>query len=410
MGYPENLRANSGPEDVTLFAALLRYSKWAPQNITAFTDDIRQKLIYPQNSFPSGSEINFQFEKESTLIESIDCLVTPEALTLPVGATFIRYVDYLAMGIVESYTWRYAGNTLQTYYPVSDWSKIQFLTDEHKENEQKLALGNLSAAARNTYATNPTPIRIKIPTPWGCCRNKAPVIAGLANKLNLNIKFRTAPYFIETDGVKPQQINFNNVHLDFQAIHFTGKVRQELVSLTMTKQGLSYLFDDIAIANLPIAADSFGPGKKVTLDLTQFDGPIRKFNFIIRSDLQLDPSNPLVAPYEIDTTFLDGLNYRIISNNMDIQDPYNANQDSIWQINKFYNGKYQVLQVEALFEEFPEAGNMASGSLDFSNYTAPKLILDNANLPIHPALTVTVEAHRHNWLVHQRGNIQKVWR
>lgn len=410
MGYPENLRANSGPEDVALFAALLRYSKWAPQNITAFTDDIRQKLINTKQLFPSGSELNFQFEKESTLLENIDLLVTPQALALPLGATFIRYVDYLAMAVVESFTWKYGGNSLQTYYPESDWSKIQFLTDEHKENEQKLALGNLSAATRNTYALAPTPIRIKVPTPWACCRNKAPVIAGLANKLTLIVKFKTAPYFIETDGAKPQTINFDNVHLDYQAIHFTGKVRQEIVSLTMTPQGLSYLFDDIAIGNFPVPANSFGPGKKVTLDLTEFDGPIRKFNIIIRTNAQLDPANPLIAPYEIDTTYLNGLNYRIISNNMDIQDPYDANQDSIWQINKFYNSKYQVLQVEALFEEFPEAQNMASGSLDFANYTAPKLILENPSLLLNPELTVTVEAHRHNWLVHQRGNIQKVWR
>lgn len=410
MGYPENLRANSGPEDVALFAALLRYSKWAPQNITAFTDDIRQKLIYTKDIFPSGAEIVFQFEKESTLLENIDLLVTPQALALPLGATFIRYVDYLTLACIESFTWKYGGNTLQTYYPVSEWSKIQFLTDEHKENEQKLALGNLSAAARNTYALAPTPMRIKIPTPWACCRNKAPVIAGLANKLTLNVKFKTAPYFIETDGAKPQTINFSDIHLDYQAIHFTGKVRQELVSLTMTPQGLSYLFDDIALADLNIPANSFGPSKKVTLDLTQFDGPIRKFNIILRTETQLDPANPLVAPYEIDTTFLNGLNYRIVSNNMDIQDPYNANQDSIWQINKFYNGKYQVLQVQCLFEEFPEGGNIASGSLDFSNYTSPKLILENALLPVHVPLIATVEAHRHNWLVHQRGNIQKVWR
>ena len=410
MGYPENLRANSGPEDVALFAALLRYSKWAPQNITAFTDDIRQKLIYTKDIFPSGSELVFQFEKESTLLESVDLLVTPQALTLPLGATFIRYSDYLTLACIESITWKYGGNTLQTYYPLSEWSKIQFLTDEHKENEQKLALGNLSPAARNTFAANPTPIRIKIKTLWECCRNKAPVIAGLANKLTLNIKFKTAPYFIETDGIKPQTINFSDVHLDYQAIHFTGKVRQELVSLTMTPQGLSYLFDDIALADLPVPANSFGPSKKVTLDLSQFDGPIRKFNIIIRTESQLDPANPLVAPYEIDTNYLNGLNYRIVSNNMDIQDPYSANQDSIWQINKFYNGKYQVLQVQALFEEFPEAGNIASGSLDFSNYTSPKLILENALLPVHPNLIVTVEAHRHNWYVHQRGNVQKVWR
>ena len=142
------------------------------------------------------------------------------------------------------------------------------------------------------------------------------------------------------------------------------------------------------------------------------DGPIHELNILIRTEDQLDPTNADVAPYEIDTTYLDGLEYRIVSNNMDIQDPESQNLDQLRKIQKFYQClRRDTDQVILIWSEFPEMDNTASGSVSFGNFTQPRLFLRNPKLAgAHPALRITVNYRRFNWDVLQRGTLQKVWR
>ncbi len=411
MPSPEAIRAQTTPEDGALFVSSYTNSKYVVQPHLAFTDDVRQKIVYQIQNTVSGSEVIINFEKESTLLEDVDVYLTPEALPIPQGATYARYCDWLGFAIYERIEWKYGGNTIQTYYPDPQWSEIQYYTNEHKTNAEKMYLGNLSAAARNTYALNPTPIRLKIPTPWDCCRFKAPCIAGLANKLQINIRLNPCRYFIQSDGAKPQSINFTNIHCDHQNIHFTGSDRSELVGVTMTPQGISILYDDQQISNVAIPANTFNANTSFVYELRDFDGPIYLITSILRTKAQLDPTNNDVDPYAIDTTYINNLQYEIVSNSMFIQDPEDENITGIYKIDKFWDCVFTVLQATYLFSEYPKEKNVASGSISFGNFTNPKLTLRNPTLlGNHPELVLTNIAHRWNWIVQQRGNYQKVWR
>lgn len=412
MPNAEVIRAQTTPEDGALFSVGLRDSKWKPEPHTAFTEDLRQKGEVEITDPRLGTQIIVPFEKTCTLLEDVEFEFLPPVLTGAGGATFIRYVDYLAYAVIAGIKWSYTSNTLQNYHMDMEWSDLQFMTDEQRANEEQLVAGNLSAAARNTYATAPYKLRVRIPTPWKDKRCHSPIISALASKLTLTIDLNPAAYIVQTDGTKPATLTLTDCKVVYQQIHTTGHTRQEFTALTNGKNGIPYLVDDKNRVEFDIPANYFtNTGNSFVFQLSELDGPIYKINAIVRTQAQLDPVSANTAPYEIDTTYLEGLNYRIVSNGMDIQDPENQDLDGVRRIQKFYRCKFDTQQVTCLWSEFPEISNFTSGSVSFGNFNNPRLFLSNPSLNgNHPALRVTLLYPRYNWLVHQRGVIQKVWR
>jgi len=414
MPNAETIRAQTTPEDGALFAAGLDNSKWRPEAHVAFTEDARQKgILELQNDTPFGKTIIVQFDKMSTFLEDIELEFTPPALTVPVNGTYIRYCDWLAFAIIENIQWNYTANNLQNYSMDMEWSDVQYMTLEKRANEEKLAGGGLSAAARNTYAAAPTTLRVSIPTPWKDRRNAALGISALASRPTLTIKLRESSYLIQTDGTKPTGLSIPSSRLVFQQIHTTGHTRQEYTSVTNQPNGIPYLYDDRASLDFTIPANTLSAlaNGKFVADITGIDGAVRKLRLIVRTSDQLNSQSASPGRYEIDTTYIEGMTAVIKANGMDLMDEQTQDTDGVRQTQKFHRCRYDTLQVEALWEEFPEAKNVTSGNLSFGNFTAPKLTISNPSLAgNHPELTVTVLYDRHNWLVHQRGNLNKVWR
>jgi len=412
MPNQEVIRAQTTPEDGALFATGLKNSKWIPQNPVAFTEDLRQKGVTELGTVRTGQQVIIPFEKTCTILEDVEIEIDLPALTVPVDGTYIRYVDFVLFALLQSMKWSYVANNLATYNNVFTFCDVKKLCDEKRFNEYQLVGGNMSAAARNTFAANPYRLRMRIPAPWNDKRYQAPIISALASKLTLSIDLAQASQIIQTDGTKPASINLD-ANIIFQQIHFTGATRQELTAITNTANGLSYLIDDVYTIDFDVPANYFkSTGNEFVCALTDIDGPIHEMNLLIRTQTQLDPTNANVAPYEIDPTYLDGLEYRIVSNNMDIQDPESQNLDQLRKVQKFYKClRRDTDQVILLWSEFPEMDNYASGSVSFGNFTNPRLLLKNPKLAgAHPALTVTVNYRRFNWDVLQRGTLQKVWR
>lgn len=411
MPHAEIIRAQTTPEDGALFEVGLRHSKWVPQQHICFTDDVRQKLVTEISSKNTGQQIIHAFEKESTLLEDIDLVLTPPALTVPVDGTFIRYVDWLGIALVDLFEWRYGSNTIATYRPEVIYSDIQYMKNERKFNQTHLLLGDMSAAQRNTYAVAPEPVRVKIPSPWRGLRCHSPLISALANKLILQVNLADARRIVQSDGTRPLSLTFNNIHLDHQNVHTTGALRGEYTGLTLNPRGLSYMVDDVETFDYAIPANTLNAANDFTIELRDLDGPIHLISVLLRTVSQLDPTNAAVDPYAIDTTYLEGLSYNIKSNGMDIQDPEIMDNDGVYKIDKFWESEFSTRQLTMNWAEYPCEKNTASGSVSFGNFTNPRLILRNAKLAgVHPELVVTVIARRFNWNVHQRGNFQKVWR
>jgi len=413
MPNQEVIRAQTTPEDGALFARGLKNSLFTPQNHVAFTESLREIGRTEFGSVTTGKQIVCPFEKTCTLLEDVEIECDLPALTPAGGATYTRYVDFVMLALLKSMKWSYVANTLTTYDNVHTFCDIKKLCDEKRFNEYQLVGGNMSAAARNTFATNPYRLRMRVPAPWNDKRYQAPCISALASKFTLTIDLAQASEIIQTDGTKPAVLTINNFSVVFQQIHYTGATRQELTALTNTANGLSYLIDDNNVVEFDVPANYFkNTGNEFVCPLTDIDGPIHEINILIRTTAQLDPTNADVAPYEIDPVYLDGLEYKINSNNMNIQDPESQNLDQLRKIQKFYKClRRDTDQVILLWSELPEILNCASGSVSFGNFTNPKLLLKNPKLNgSHPALRITVNYRRFNWDVLQRGTYQKVWR
>jgi hypothetical protein len=339
--------------------------------------------------------------------------VTPPALTGAGGATYIRYTDDLGDAMIDEIVWTYGANTVQSYKMDTMFLDRQLLMDESRANQNRLVAANLSAAARNTYAAAPYKLRIRIPTPWNDLRSHCPVISALANKLTLQIKFAPGVAIVQTDGTKPAAaLTYADARVVFQQIHFTGAIRAEVTGLTEQVQGLNYLYDDVIQYDYDIPANSLrANGTAFTIALPDFDGPIHIMQGLIRTNTQLDATNANVAPYEIDTTYLNGLSYQIISNNMNMLDLEEQNYDGVRKTEKYWQCRYDIQQTVFLWSEFPKMKNCDSGHLSFGNFQNPRLQLFNPSLGgVHPALTLTLVAKRQNWENQQRGTYQKVWR
>ena len=413
MPNQEVIRAQTTAEDGALFATGLVNSKWIPENHVAFTEDLRQKGITEvASSVRTGQSITLQFEKTSTLLEDVEIEVLLPPLVGSVGSTYIRYVDFVVLALLKTIKWSYVANTLSQYTMEHHFCDIKKLCDEKRFNEYQLVGGNLSAAARNTFATAPYALRVRIPAPWNDKPSQAPAISALASKLTLTLELAQASEIVQTDGIKPASLTLDEFVCVFQQVHFTGAVRQELTALTNTPNGLSYLVDDITTINFDVPANFFkSTGNEFTCPLLDIDGPIHQMNILVRTQAQLDPTNPDTAPYEIDPVYLDGLEYQIKGNNMDIQDPESQNLAQLRKIQKFFRCRRDTDQVVITWAEYPERLNCASGSISFGNFTNPRLLLKNPLLNgIHPALVISVTYRRHNFDVQQRGTRQRVWR
>lgn len=412
MPHPEAIRAQTTPEDGALFSVGLKNSKWVPEPHIAFTEDLRQINRTDLGEVRLGTQLIIPIEKTCTLIEDVHFRFTPPALTPAGGATYTRFVDFLALALITRIRWSYGSNTLQEYSMLHQFQEYEEFSDEKRANYEYLTGGGLTAAARNTYAVDPYELTVKIPTPWIDKRCHSPCISALANKLTLTIDFAFPAAVVQTDGTKPASLSLAGCALDYQQIHFTGSTRQELTAITNGKNGISYLYDDVGNMSFQVAQNYFrNTGNEFVQELRDIDGPISKMMITIRTQDSLDPTSTDPAPYEIDSTFLDGLSYRIVSNNMDLQDPESQLIDQVVKIDKFIECRYDTQHVLILWAEFPKIKNCASGNLTFGNFTNPKLLLKNPSLNAnHPALDVSISYYRHNWLVHQRGVIQKVWR
>lgn len=411
MPNPETLRALTTPEDGALFSAGLATSKFAPRNPVVFTPEVRQKFVMDAAStVNAGSNITFAIEKNATMIEDCALYFTPPALAVAGGATYNRYCNWLAYAALDKLEIRYGSNNIQTYRPDQLFVEDQIGSDECKANSAQLALGNLTAAQRNTYALNPTPVRLNVPTPWIEMRDHAPPICALANKIQFTFYFKTPSYFIQTDGVKAASIAFTDVHFDYQGIHETGRTRGEYTAVTQTPQGVSYLYDDVQSADYAIPAGLLTSAQGANIELRDIDGSVSKSYILLRTEDQLDPSNPDIEPYGINPLYYSNCSYNINSNGMYLYDQDQFAADGVYKYSKFLPGRANPQAIILLWTEFPETKNCAAGSMSFGNFTNPKLNLKNSLAVGHPNLVATFIAYRYNWYVVQRGNLQRVWR
>lgn len=413
MPQSETLRANTGPEDGSLFSTGLANSLLDHMPHSAMTDMVEERKEDPitDTNFRAGGQVKYEVEKDATSMQHLDLVVELPALAIPGDGTYIRYGDWIGLLLIRDVQIRYQSQVIQEYPPEYLFACIKRMCNEDKQIYEQLAFGERSAADRNTFTAAPSQkIRIPIPQPWEWNPDYAPIVSGLASKLQIVINFNNVGLILESDGTKPSSVNFTG-YWDKRVYHVNGKTRSELVGRTLTPEGISYLFDDISKEDVTIPANTLTPSRPAVVDLSAIDGPQRFLVVLIRTSAQLDASAANPAPYIIDTSLLENTVFEITSNGMHIVDRQEYHPNEPLKMSRYFKCDSASDQFVCLFDQRPMCDNLAAGSMNFSNYTLPRLSLTFPQYSSNnPELVVTVLAHRRNWLVHQRGNFQKVWR
>lgn len=408
MPRQEKIRAQTTPEDGPLLETGFGNSLYRPQPHMSFSDHVREKVNLEHADQVTGRKLIFDIEKQATMLEDLNLRVVFPALAVPGDGTYIRYADFPLWQLVEKITIKYTSNTLAEYDPDILFSDHRFKSNEHQECTEAYANGGLTAAQRNTLATAPQTVRMRVPTPWfnKACHN--PIISALANKIRVEFQLRQARDIIQTDGTKPATITLSGIRLEQQFIHVTGADRAEATSLTLRPDGLSYLYKEQQSVHKVIPAGALGPANDFVIELNDFDGPITCITGMLRTSEQLDGTSPDPAHYEIDTTLLNGLTYRMTSNGISLFEETEADRELPYTVQKYFGSGPGIEQILFYWDELPQAENVASGHISIGNFSNPKIFLRSA-VANAEELTLTLIARRFNWLNAQAGNIQLIW-
>jgi hypothetical protein len=416
MPQSSKIRAQTGPEDGPLITTGYRNSLFAKQGIMNTTDfAIEEKRDdTDQPTVNSGSTQVFYLEKEGTEAGLITLCVTVPALEPLVtgGKTYVRGSDFLGLALlhpIEAVTISYAVNSLDRTFPDKIYKDYKFSSQEIRTIYEAMLIGNKSQPERNTLATAPQNVRIPIPNPWEGQGNQLPICA-LANKVKITIRFNDAANFIETDGVKPATVAFSNVFLRYELIHMPGPDRAEVVGLTNTAQGLVTLFDEAKKLDFDVPANGlFNTPTEAgyPIDLSDLDGPVKNFVSYIRvlSDVDNGVANP--KPYEFDTALLDAITAQVKSNDKILFEPTTASGIQLEHLKKYYGCQPDINGLYCWWNYEPKCPDFASGHIQMSSYTNPRLYLKSTIA--HPALRVSVITSSHNWTIQKGGSIQRMW-
>ena len=416
MPQATKIRAQVGPEDGPLITTGYRNSLFAKQGIMNTTDfAIEEKRDdTDQPAINSGSTQTFYLEKEGTSAGNLTmCLDVPALEPLVGGAkTYVRGSDFLGLALLhptEAVTYTYSVNNLDRTVPDRIYEEYKFSSNEIRTIFEGLLIGNKSQPERNTLATATQKVRIPLPHPWAGRGNELPICA-LANKVKITIRFNDCANFIETDGTKPATVTFSNVFLRYELIHMPGPDRAELVSLTNTKQGLLTLFDeakkldfDIPVNGLFATASDLG----YPLDISDLDGTLKNVYILIRllSDVDNAVANP--KPYEFDTSILDAITAQMRSNDKILFEPTTASGLQLEHLKDLYECMGNVNGLYMWFDKEPRCHDFASGHIQLSSYTNPRIYLKSSIA--HAPLRVSVIARGHNWTIQKGGSIQRMW-
>lgn len=403
------LRANTDAESVALVEPGFNHSIFVKRPHSAVSDFAIEKkeALTPTPEILSSRPFYFDIEKDGTVLDKLSLEFTAPALTIPVDGTYIRYQDYGYAHLKAEIRYLYSNSTVHVVYVDEIWSNYKHLTDEKRNNTELLVKGNLSAAQRNTLALAPQVIRIRLPTPWDGEGNQLAIVS-LANKIRITMQFNDVQAVVQTDGTKPTvALNYTNVKLVYKVGHIPGRERIALANMSLRPDGINTLISDVMLSVINVPANGLNNVNGYPIDLRDFVGAVRHIRGIIRTTDQVDSFNPNTAYYEIDTSLLEGLRYRISANEKSLFEETDTTTDQTEYVDDFYPCRADIEQFFVFWDYDATNLHFASGHINLSNFTGSRLYLKR--LVNHPPLQITLLGYRWNWTNLKNGNYQKIW-
>lgn len=175
------------------------------------------------------------------------------ALPAPAGgATYVRWVDYLAYSMIKECRLKYGSSVLQT------WRKEDFFVfhntyfdDAGQLREDVNAVGNVVPAKRTWMARRPLKFKAALHNIFfGDDYSKAFQVQGASQKLTIEFDLEQDRALIQTDGVTnnifladPSQY-FSSLVLQVEMYHVLRRERDAGVAMYSNPRGLRLLMDD----------------------------------------------------------------------------------------------------------------------------------------------------------------------
>ena len=188
---------------------------------------------------------NFELDKDDDMIGRVQLVWTRGPLTVG-GSTYRRYVDYLAYAEIEEIRVRYGNNFLQTIHGEDLFLYRQFRFDYEDElSEDVRVAGGLTSAERDTVATADQELILDVPLFWTSNPRKYFPIKAMGFELDIEIKWKSADSFIQSDGGGAITSDRSDVHLICWYYRLGTTERNHLTQRIFSDDGVAYLIDVI---------------------------------------------------------------------------------------------------------------------------------------------------------------------
>lgn len=402
------IRLNSGAMDGNLFLmgysnSWFQYRAW--EVISDKVRDVKRKTVTDNLSF--GGEVSVEFDKIATLLEDVKVDVTISALTPTGTGTYARFCDFLGVALFPNISLSYASNSLQKYSSLSLFTK--YMRDKNRKDgivqERQLA-GRLTEAQRNTRATNVQVVRTYIKPYWWKLAGHSVILTALSNKLKITLNFANLQDIVQTDYTGGATATIQKVEFIYDVINLTGIERDQFAQRVFTDEGETYLFEEthnVLNYKIPAGVSDFKiPLNQMQLPFSTVYGFIQKYSDVST----VNQKKPL--EFNLDDYALVSETRLKEGENADFVVSYGLKDTADQYIKKNVSS---VLSVPHFFYCVTEAADIKNAN--FGSFNAALVndfhIYIKFAAPLAVDMAFSVVLFEHNWMNHQRGEIQRIF-
>lgn len=404
------IRANTGVQD-----ALLHNPKQSPFSYQApmtvcnhIVEEISFRPLNPSARF--GTVQTFELSKVADLLGPVQLVVRLAALNQPpgpteaaaFGASRVRYVNNLGMGMFEGVQIQYGSQTICNCLP--EWWYIRYRKYSNLPSFRAwrvLSKMDMTLTEQDSFANYGGEVTVNMCAPWADDTSQYFSMVGMSEKLRIIARFKplknVISYQLTDPSTAPSSTLYNSQSLDLitdfylraECVHLTGAERDTVVSNVKSADGQPKMVEDIqAHIRTLIPANGDGANYKFVyrLQLTNITAPVRSIFWWLE-----DPrnSNGQVAHTEFGGDYplypAPDLNrrwdtYWITSGQLTVVPITSSERSRYFNHVRWFSGVHPGEYINAYsFSVAPETPNASFGSLNFGQMDQPQLNISFPN-------------------------------
>lgn len=286
------IRANTGVQD-----ALLHNPKQSPFSyqapMTVCNHIVEEVPFRPLNlSQRFGSVQTFELIKAADLLGPLDIIVRLAPLVQPTpgdgyGATKIRYINNLGMGMFEGMQIQYGSQTICNCLP--EWWYVRYRKYSNQpayDAWRVLSKMDLTTVEQDNFSVAGGNVTVNMCAPWADDTSQYFSMVGMSEKLRIIARFKplrnVISYQLTDINNPPASVLYTGQSLDLitdfylrgECVHLTGGERDTVVANVKSSDGQPKMVEDIQAhirQQIPVSNTAF----TYRLQLNNITGPVR---------------------------------------------------------------------------------------------------------------------------------------